>query len=189
MKIGLTQRVLLLSDRSGITCDATDHGWYTASFLKGHELIPIPNKKDLDYDELAEELDLLIITGGDNTDVRVITETEIATSMVTLGKPVLGVCHGAFMLTSILGGEVVDGEDDRHMFSEHAVTYNGTQRVVNSSHNVLIQNKPPASTVLVTDPEGFVESWIKDNICAIVWHPERQETPWIPEEILEATGL
>jgi len=43
--------------------------------------------------------------------------------------------------------------------------------------------------VLATDPEGDVESWIKDNICAIVWHPERMEETFIPPEILEVTGL
>ena len=71
MKIGLTQRVLLYSEESGIWCDATDRSWYT--FLKGHTLVPIANREDLDYDAIAEDLDLLIITGGTNEDVRIIT--------------------------------------------------------------------------------------------------------------------
>ena len=106
MKIGLTQRVLTFPN-TGIVHDALEHNWYT--FLKGHELIPIPNREDLDYESLAEEIDLLIITGGRNEDIRIITEVNLATEMVTNGKPVLGICHGAFLLTSILGGEV-EGE-------------------------------------------------------------------------------
>ena len=188
MNIGLTQRVIEYSVESGILCDATDHGWYSAPFLKGHKLIPVPNRRDLDYDELAEELDLLIITGGMNEDIRIITETELATSMVSLGKPILGVCHGAFLLTSILGGHV-DGDKEQHFFSEHTVHYRGMTKIVNSFHTPFIKEKPPGSMVLCTDPEGDVESWIKDNICAVVWHPERMKTPFIPEEILEATGL
>ena len=130
-----------------------------------------------DYDGLAEELDLLIITGGRNEDIRVITETEIATSMVSMGKPVLGICHGAFLLTHILGGQV-DGDKEQHFFSEHTNYYDtqGREVTVNSSHTVFIKNKPPGAQILCTDPEGDCESWIKDNICAIVWHPERMES-------------
>lgn len=191
MKIGLTQRVLLYSERSGITGDFLDHTWYDTPLTKGHTLIPVPNRRDLDYDELAEELDLLIITGGRNEDIRVITETELATSMVTLGKPVLGICHGAFLLTSILQGLVGEDEEkgQRHYFSEHKVWYRGMEKIVNSFHGVYIEEKPKGAMVLVTDPEGDCESWIKDNICAIVWHPERMDKPFIPDEILEATGL
>jgi gamma-glutamyl-gamma-aminobutyrate hydrolase PuuD len=186
MKIGLTQRVLLYSDESGILCDATDQGWYT--LLKGHTLIPIPNREDLDYDELADDLDLLIITGGDNHQKRIITETEIGLAMVTQGKPVLGVCHGAFLLTQILGGEV-DGDKPQHFFSEHIVEYGDRDVKVNSSHTVFIKHKPVGATVLCRDPEGDCEAWIKDNICAIVWHPERMKEPFIPDEIREVTGL
>jgi GMP synthase-like glutamine amidotransferase len=190
MKIGLTQRVVLYSEKSGITGDFTDHGWYDTPLTKGHTLIPVPNRKDLDYDGLAEELDLLIITGGMNEDIRVITETEIATSMVSMGKPVLGICHGAFLLTHILRGQV-DGDKEQHFFSNHTNYYEtqGREVEVNSSHTVFIKEKPPGAQVLCTDPEGDCESWIKDNICAIVWHPERMDVPFVPDEILEATGL
>ena len=188
MKIGLTQRVQLLSEQSGITGDFTDHSWYVSPLTKDHELIPVPNRLDLDYDELAEELDLLIITGGRNEDIRVITETELSTSMVSMGKPVLGICHGAFLLTSILGGDVAP-EKNNHFFTEHQVWYRGMSKWVNSFHQPYINEKPSGASVLVTDPEGDCEAWIKDNICAMVWHPERMLDPFVPEEILEATGL
>jgi len=189
MKIGLTQRVLLYSERSGITGDFLDHDWYSSPLTKNHTLIPVPNRSDLDYDELAEELDLLIITGGKNEDIRIITETELATSMVSLGKPVLGICHGAFLLTSILRGQVVEAKE-QHWFSEHKVfDMHNEEHIVNSFHTTYIKHKPRGSVVLARDPEGDVESWIKDNICAMVWHPERMKKPWVPPEILEATGL
>jgi len=187
MKIGLTQRVLTFPN-TGIVHDALEHNWY--KFLKGHELIPIPNREDLDYETIAEDIDLLIITGGRNEDIRIITEVNLATEMVTNGKPVLGICHGAFLLTSILGGEV-EGEriKERHFISDHNVFYQGRPYMVNSFHDIWIRTPPIGSVVLATDPEGDVESWIKDNICAIVWHPERMEETFIPPEILEVTGL
>ena len=38
---------------------------------------------------------------------------------------------------------------------------------------------------LVTDLHGHCEAWIdnKAPIAGIVWHPERMQDPWIPEEI------
>jgi|DEB0MinimDraft_10_1074344.scaffolds.fasta_scaffold04689_7 gamma-glutamyl-gamma-aminobutyrate hydrolase PuuD len=187
MKIGLTQRVLTFPN-TGIVHDALEHGWY--KFLKGHELIPIPNREDLDYETLSDELDLLIITGGRNDDIRIITEVGIATEMVTEGKPVLGICHGAFLLTSILGGYVEgDKIKEQHYITEHNVFYDGRPYWVNSYHDIWIAEPPPGSVVLATDPEGDCESWYKNNIGAIVWHPERMEKPFIPTEILEVTGL
>ena len=101
----------------------------------------------------------------------------------------LGIGHGAFLLTSILGGDVPP-EKDNHFFTEHQVWYRGMSKWVNSFHQPYINEKPSGASVLVTDPEGDWEKfWIKDNICAIVWHPERMLDPFVPEEILEATGL
>ena len=56
-------------------------------------------------------------------------------------------------------------------------------------HNICIDKQPPNSVYLYLDASGNIESWIKDNICAIVWHPERMSMPFIPNEIREVTGL
>jgi len=44
---------------------------------------------------------------------------------------------------------------------------------------------PDTANTLVTDLHGHCEAWIdsKAPIAGIVWHPERMQDPWIPEEI------
>ncbi len=183
MRIGLTQRVLT---HNGQVHDSLDHNWYR--LLKGHELIPIPNREDLDYESFAKSLDLLIITGGSNEEIRVTTEVSLATEVSRLGKPILGVCHGAFLLTEILGGSTKECEG--HLNTEHLIYGDTPTHVrVNSFHNICIDKHPPNSVYLYLDDNGNIESWIKDNICAIVWHPERMSMPFIPDEIREVTGL
>ena len=183
MRIGLTQRVLT---HNGQVHDSLDHNWYR--LLKGHELIPIPNREDLDYESFAKSLDLLIITGGSNEKIRITTEVSLATEVSRLGKPILGVCHGAFLLTEILGGSTK--ECDGHLNTEHLIYGDTPTHVrVNSFHNICIDKHPPNSVYLYLDDNGNIESWIKDNICVIVWHPERMSMPFIPDEIREVTGL
>ena len=183
MKVGLTQRVLT---HNGQVYDSLDRNWY--QLLKGHELIPIPNREDLDYESLAESLDLLIVTGGDNEEIRILTEVSLITEMSRLGKPILGICHGAFLLTEMLGGSTKEIES--HYDTEHLVYGDApTHTRVNSFHNISIDKQPPNGVYLYIDENGNIESWIKDNICAIVWHPERMTRPFIPDEIRMVTGL
>ena len=33
------------------------------------------------------------------------------------------------------------------------------------------------------DEYGYVEAWVKGNVAAVVWHPERMNEPWLPSEI------
>lgn len=177
MIIGLSQRVLFHKDRAH---DSLEHGWYR--LLEDHAIVPIPNF-DRNFDQLAEDLDVLILTGGDDTTIRRITELKIATAMMKLGKPILGVCHGAFVLTVVLGGEVAQCHD--HMDTEHFVTYNRKTIKVNSFHSNQIVKIPKNAKSLAVDKDGYCESWIDNNIAAMVWHPERMQDPFIPIEIME----
>ena len=184
MRIGLTQRVLTHNRE---VYDSLDQNWYR--LLRGHELVPVPNRDDLDYDSLAESLDLLIITGGGNERVRITAEISLATEMIRLNKPILGICHGAFLLTQILGGSVKECGENHRGVDHIVLDQNSSPQLVNSYHNICIDKQPPDSVLLCTDTDGDVESWIKDRICAIVWHPERMLIPYIPKEIMEVTGL
>lgn len=102
--------------------------------------------------------------------------------MMFQNKPVIGVCHGAFMLTDLLGGSVVAAVGD-HYETLHPVMYFGEEVVVNSFHNLAIQRLHPTGTVLCTDLNGHVESWIDGTLAGVVWHPERMDRPWLPDEI------
>jgi len=178
MKIGLTQRVLFHKKRA---YDSIEHGWY--SYLKGHTLFPIANRIDQDFKQLAESLDCLIITGGDDSVIRRTCEIKLATAMMLLRKPIIGICHGCFLLTDLLGGLVEP--IDNHMDTFHEVTYMNSLHSVNSFHTQYIKTAHNSATILATDADGNCEAWIDItcNIAGVVWHPERMKKPWLPEEI------
>ena len=174
MNIGLTQRVLVHNKQA---YDSIDQAWYR--YLKGHTLSFIPNRTDQDFKHLADTLNCLIITGGDDSPLRRVTELKIATEMMKQQKPILGVCHGSFLLQDILGGKIETIND--HYNTEHTVYYNNQEFMVNSYHTLsikLAQGKP-----LALDTENNVEAWIDGNIAGITWHPERMLEPWLPTEI------
>jgi carbamoylphosphate synthase small subunit len=177
MKIGLTQRVLF---HKGRAYDSIEHGWYT--LLKDHTLSFVQNRIDQDFEVIANDIDLLIITGGNDPVERRITETKLATAMLIKGKPIIGICHGCFLLTHLLGGTV--SETDLHMDTEHSIICNDHEQVVNSYHTLKIDREPTGSEVLARDSAGNCEAWILNNIAGIVWHPERMSSPFIPKEIL-----
>jgi gamma-glutamyl-gamma-aminobutyrate hydrolase PuuD len=176
MNIGLTQRIFYHKQRE---YDSLEHGWY--SYLKEHTLFPIANNIEQDFKQLAKTLDILIITGGNDPPVRRITETKLASEMMLLKKPVVGICHGAFLLTTLLGGEIEDCS--YHMDTEHIVITNDSTHTVNSYHDYQITKIHTSATVLARDIEGNCEAWIDGNLVGIVWHPERMDIPFIPKEV------
>ena len=172
MRIGLTQRVLFHRDRA---YDSLEHSWY--EFLQGHTLIPIANRLPISI----PDIDLLIITGGDDHPVRNQIEHELVDSMLSCDLPIIGVCHGCQLLSQRLGGTVVPVED--HQDCHHEVFYQDAPYLVNSYHTLRIEQAPPGATVLACDPDGATEAWIQGHTAGIMWHPERMIQPWIPQEI------
>jgi gamma-glutamyl-gamma-aminobutyrate hydrolase PuuD len=179
--VGLSQRVLHFKDRAH---DSIEHNWY--NYLKDHALYLIPNRTEQNFDALADKLDILILTGGDDSPIRMVTEIKIATAMLRRKKPILGICHGAFVLTHLLGGKVLACEN--HYDITHNINYDGKIIPVNSFHSNCISEIPSTAKCLATDEDGLCEAWIDNNIGAIVWHPERMEHPFIPFEFLKYFG-
>jgi gamma-glutamyl-gamma-aminobutyrate hydrolase PuuD len=105
----------------------------------------------------------------------------LATHMIARQKPVIGICHGAFLLTELLGGEIA--EIDGHTDSEHEINYFGELITVNSYHSLAIKIPQRSATILANDDHGNCEAWIDGTTAGIVWHPERMTSPWIPDEI------
>lgn len=176
MRIGLSQRIILYKNRA---YDSLDQSWY--HYLKSHSIFPIANSIDQDLETIAQKLDCFIITGGDDSTIRRLTEMRLATHMIARRKPVIGICHGAFLLTEILGGEIV--EISNHIDCEHQISYFGELISVNSYHSLAIKTPQKSATILAYDDQGNCEAWIDGNTAGIVWHPERMHQPWIPEEI------
>lgn len=156
-----------------------DHGWYR--YLKHHTLVPVPNRPDQDFDALAQDLDAFVITGGDDPALRRSTELHLARLMMQNHKPTLGVCHGCFLLTDVLGGRVE--EITGHMDTEHDVQYLGLSQRVNSFHSLAVTQPHNGAQILATDDHGHCEAWIDGYLAGVVWHPERMPTPWLPSEI------
>lgn len=182
MKIGLSQRILY---HKGRAYDSIEHGWY--SYLKEHTLFFIPNKLDQDFNLIANTLDAFIITGGDDSALRRTVETKLASAVMQRNKPVVGICHGAFLLTNLLGGQIEDVQD--HIDTEHSVLYFDNKQIVNSYHNLSIKKLHDTGTILCTDELGHIEAWIDGKLAGVVWHPERMEKPWIPIEIQILLGI
>ena len=174
MRIGLTQRVLL---HKGRAYDSLEHSWY--EFLQGHTLVSIPNRLPISI----PDIDILIVTGGDDHPVRNQVEHELIDTMLTRDIPVIGVCHGCQLLTQKLGGSVVPV--DGHMDSYHEVEYHGQQHLVNSYHKLRIEQPPEGATVLARDLDGHAEAWISGRTAGVMWHPERQQQPWWPQELAQ----
>jgi gamma-glutamyl-gamma-aminobutyrate hydrolase PuuD len=176
LKIGISQRILY---NKGRAYDALEHGWY--SYLKEHVLFPIPNTLEQDFELTATNLDAFIISGGDDSTIRRTVEIKYATAFMQRKKPVLGICHGAFLITDLLGGQVIETEN--HTDTEHYVNYITERKLVNSYHSLAIKKLQTSATPLCTDDSGNIEAYIDGNLTGIVWHPERMDQPWIPKEI------
>lgn len=173
MRIALTQRVLV---HKGREYDSIERSWY--SVLKGHTLIFIPNDINASIDA-----DLLIVTGGEDHPVRVQLEERLIQQMIADHKPIIGICHGAFLLTKILGGVVSPIEG--HMDQTHNIKMGDEVVSVNSYHTQQIEQAPLNAKILAQDQAGLCESWIYNNVGAVVWHPERMEHPVWPAAIKE----
>ena len=180
MKILISTRTL--ESPGGFLFDSFERGFY--SLFREHELTALINKKNQNFNNLAAEHDLLVLSGGDDHPQRLITEIEMIKQFRMRKKPILGICHGAFLLTQLMGGQCVSVEGHRR--TEHPVWYKYEQRLVNSYHGSGITSAPTDAKVLVTDDNGLIESWQFENVMAVVWHPERDLTlHWLPDEFYE----
>lgn len=183
MKVLISSRTLP-GINPDFTFDAIEHGFY--EMFKDHNITALLNRKQ-DIKKLAEEHDLLILSGGDDAPQRLITEIDAIKHFRLLNKPILGICHGAFLLTQLMDGKLI--EIDGHRRTRHKISYKYRCRTVNSYHGAAITEPPSEAEILVKDADGNIESWIRDNVMAIVWHPEREEDFWVPDEIKKHIGV
>lgn len=174
MHIGITQRVLT---HNNVSYDSLSLNWY--DYLKDHNLTVIPNRLDQDLIKLASDIDLLIISGGDDHPVRDYIEVTLTNQLCMLGKPIIGVCHGFQFLTKHFGGEIEPVSN--HHNTTHNVVYDDKQLTVNSYHSYKVKTLPKGAMSLAYDLDNNCESWIKDNIGGVMWHPERES--WLPKQI------
>ena len=176
MKIGLSQKIL---NHNGTVHDAIDHGWY--SILTGHSLYFLPNTSNQQFDHVADNLDSLILTGGESSELRQSVELSLANKMIERGKPVVGIAQGALAIADILGATLEPIK--KHITVNYPIIYHGEVLEVTGDHATGILKNEASVEVLCTDYNGYTEAFIKGNVAGVLWNPERMPKPWIPPEI------
>jgi putative glutamine amidotransferase len=176
MKIAITQRPTTIN---GFDYDATERGWY--NLLDRHTIVPISNHSTR-YDT---EFDMLIVSGGENSPSRTITEQHYYALALEKHKPVLGVCHGAFFINEYFGG--INKTIENHQNVEHSIFLEGALHTVNSYHKLAIGQLSKKLSAISRDTSGNVEAYKhkKLPIWGLVWHPERMVVPILPKDLKE----
>ena len=157
--------------------DALERIYY--DFLAPHKLIPVPNAvkvPDIDYD-------CLVLTGGPDSVNRNKTENMLYDHAIKNSKPIIGICHGAFVINDINGG--VNGRIDGHIDTEHTIKMYGKEYRVNSYHSQSIEKLADNFVTVATDQEGNTEAFKHQSlpIYGMLWHPERMPGAIILDEV------
>lgn len=175
-----------LTNGSEFQFDALERGFY--KLFRDWDITALHNKANQNFINLAATHDLLVLSGGDDHPQRLLTEIEAIKQFRMREKPILGICHGAFLLTQLWNGKLIGVEGHRR--TKHAIYYKGTEMQMNSYHGSAITEAPEGADVLVTDQDDYIESWSLGNTLAVVWHPERdiENSHWMPEEYQSLIG-
>jgi putative glutamine amidotransferase len=176
MKIAVTQREITIRTT---VYDCLERGWY--NLLDRHEILAVPN----DYEFDISSADCLILSGGETTESREFTETYCFAQAVEKNIPVIGVCHGAFVLNRWFNGAnvAVAGHDQL----DHEIFLEDQWQTVNSYHRIKIGILADKFNVLAVDRDDNVEAFKHKDlpIWGLVWHPERMHAPVLPKELKE----
>lgn len=178
MKIAITQREFNIN---GISYDCLERGWYY--LFHQHELVSIPSIVDPALETYnISDVDMLVISGGNDSRARNETEALCITQAVKMGIPILGVCHGAFVLNYIYNG--TNGYIENHHGLTHEVDMEDQTFLVNSYHSLCI--KTLGDDLIPMAWTGYnVEAFRHKEYphWGIVWHPERMEQPVLPSDL------
>ena len=165
--------------------DCLERSWY--SFLGNHHLIPHANTRTVDE---TIDFDCLVLSGGSDSVARNVTENLLFVHAIKRKKPILGICHGAFVVNELSGGvnssstcyDYIPAHDN----TEHEVMMDGKKVLVNSYHGQTITQLGPQMVPLaIHEQDETIEAFKHQAlpIYGIVWHPERMDVPVLPEEV------
>jgi gamma-glutamyl-gamma-aminobutyrate hydrolase PuuD len=173
MNIAISQRELTIR---GTAYDCLERGWYR--LFEGDTIMPIPNLGTC----TLNKPDMLVISGGDPSEIREQTERECFEYALSENIPMLGVCHGAFFLNRMYCG--VNGGVNGHQGTEHDVILEGNTYTVNSYHGVAIKELGNNLTPIAW-ADKHIEAFKHNElpIWGLVWHPERMGEPVLPKEL------
>jgi putative glutamine amidotransferase len=177
MRILMSQRDVRIPPNNFLF-DALERSWY--ELLHKHTLIPVANIGAIDE---SIEFDCLVLTGGPDSIARHTTEDLLFAHALKLGKPIVGVCHGAFTVNDLTGG--INGYIDDHTDTSHLINMEGSTHTVNSYHSQFIKTMGADMITTATDIDGNTEAFEHTSkpIYGIVWHPERMKHPVLPKKV------
>ena len=161
----------------GKSFDALERNYY--AFLGDHEIIPVPNIiKVPDYD-----YDCLLLTGGPDSPARHKTENLLFAHGFKKQVPIIGICHGAFVINDLCGGK--HGRVQGHIDCDVEITMYDKKHKVKCYHQQCIKALGKNMTAIAHDNKGNIEAFKHDKhpIYGVVWHPERMKNPVLPDEI------
>jgi gamma-glutamyl-gamma-aminobutyrate hydrolase PuuD len=174
MKIAISQRQVEIN---GFVYDCLEQGWY--EFFLGHEIIPVPNLNNISLD-----VNMLVLSGGETTNARYNTEVACTAWAIENNVPILGVCHGAFLLNFLYSG--VNAKTLGHQNTTHKVYMEDQEYTVNSYHQMMIHELGLGLNAIAyceNVVEGFKHSQLP--VWGLVWHPERMDVPVLPNDLKE----
>lgn len=181
--VGLTQR-LLPPDGHGERRLALDVRWHAFLAACGLLAVPLPLEPHL-ADAALERTGCsgVILTGGNDLQAcggdaaeRDQLEEHLIRRAAAEGTPLLGVCRGMLMLLHAYGAPLTRVEG--HVATRHTLAGGLAGHTVNSYHRWGCLQPPPAFDVV--GRAGAVAEAVKlpgTRIAAVMWHPERSDTP------------
>lgn len=120
-------------------------------------------------------------------------ELELIRDFMALGKPILGICRGAQILNTALGGTLVEDigslndmhsaalRHEHHMHPVSALPKSalhailGTNHTVNSFHHQAVRHPGRGLKITVRASDGLAEAVEHEHapVLGVQWHPER----------------
>jgi GMP synthase-like glutamine amidotransferase len=176
VKILISQQEYVKPPRNFVL-DALERAYY--DFLVGHQIVPVANNNKAP----ENDYDCLVLTGGPDSVARNQTENMLYDHAMSEGKPIIGICHGAFVINELAGG--VNGSIEGHVDKDHYVTMGEKIYTVNSYHTQMIERLPKDFVSLAEDKDGNPEAFRHKSLSVfgVVWHPERMSDPVLPDAV------
>ena len=162
--------------------DAIDQNWYSFLNACGYQPFLIPNKKEFDVSQIAQQLAGVILTGGNDLSIlggdppeRDELEFSLLKYCFDNSIPVLGICRGMQIGGVFFGAKLVKVKN--HVLKPHQINWESGRRTVNSYHNYGFLELPDCFEILAQADDGVIEAFQHKTFpfIGLMSHPEREQ--------------